>query len=75
MPPASTEVVPAVANQPVSLTPEQKTKLSRELGVVSGNVRVMSEMLTELSPMNVDPSDLELLLVCFTFIFIICKDV
>ncbi|XP_025084068.1 TOM1-like protein 2 isoform X1 [Pomacea canaliculata] len=62
VPPASTEVVPAVANQPVSLTPEQKTKLSRELGVVSGNVRVMSEMLTELSPMNVDPSDLELLL-------------
>ncbi|XP_076459483.1 TOM1-like protein 2 isoform X2 [Babylonia areolata] len=46
---------------PVSLTQEQRTKLSRELEVVQGNVRVMSEMLTELSPSNVDVSDWELL--------------
>ena len=44
-----------------ALTPEQASKLRRELDVVQGNIRVMSEMLTELSPTNVDPSDLELL--------------
>ena len=37
------------------------TKLKTELNVVQGNIRVMSEMLTELSPSNTDPSDLELL--------------
>jgi hypothetical protein len=37
------------------------TKLKTELNVVQGNIRVMSEMLTELSPGNIDPSDLELL--------------
>lgn len=37
------------------------TKLKTELNVVQGNIRVMSEMLTELSPSNIDPSDLELL--------------
>lgn len=37
------------------------TKLKTELNVVQGNIRVMSEMLTELTPTNIDPSDLELL--------------
>ncbi|XP_060552471.1 target of Myb1 membrane trafficking protein-like [Ruditapes philippinarum] len=46
---------------PVVPTPEQLAKLRSELDVVQGNVRVMSEMLTELSPSNVDSSDLELL--------------
>ncbi|GAB1602488.1 target of Myb protein 1-like isoform X2 [Argonauta hians] len=42
-------------------TSEQLDKLKGELNVVQGNVRVMGEMLTELSPYNVDTSDLELL--------------
>ena len=42
-------------------TNEQLGKLKSELDVVQGNVRVMGEMLTELSPYNVDSSDLELL--------------
>lgn len=36
-------------------------KLRSELEMVSGNVRVMSEMLTELVPTQVEPADLELL--------------
>ncbi|CAG5121768.1 unnamed protein product, partial [Candidula unifasciata] len=44
-----------------ALNPDQTTKLRRELEVVQGNVHVMSEMLTELSPGNVSPSDLDLL--------------
>lgn len=46
---------------PVVPTQEQLAKLRSELDVVQGNVRVMSEMLTELTPGNVDSSDLELL--------------
>ena len=53
--------MPVIPSEPVTLNEEQHTKLSRELEVVSGNVRVMSEMLTELSPSNVEESDLELL--------------
>ncbi|XP_013065989.2 TOM1-like protein 2 isoform X2 [Biomphalaria glabrata] len=60
-PPAGypTAEFPARSGGPLSA--EQTTKLRRELDVVHGNIRVMSEMLTELSPSNVDPSDLELL--------------
>lgn len=36
-------------------------KLRSELEMVSGNVRVMSEMLTELVPTQIEPTDLELL--------------
>lgn len=36
-------------------------KLRSELEMVSGNVRVMSEMLTELVPTQIEPADLELL--------------
>ncbi|KAK7113820.1 TOM1-like protein 2 isoform X2 [Littorina saxatilis] len=53
--------MPVIPSEPVSLTQDQRSKLSRELEVVSGNCRVMSEMLTELSPSNVEESDLELL--------------
>lgn len=45
----------------LSLTPEQIGKLRSELELVSGNVRVMSEMLTELVPTQAEPADLELL--------------
>ncbi|XP_048212253.1 target of Myb protein 1 [Perognathus longimembris pacificus] len=46
---------------PITPTPEQIGKLRSELEMVSGNVRVMSEMLTELVPTQAEPSDLELL--------------
>lgn len=46
---------------PITPTPEQIGKLRSELELVSGNVRVMSEMLTELAPTQAEPADLELL--------------
>lgn len=48
---------------PLSLGPRvfQIGKLRSELEMVSGNVRVMSEMLTELVPTEAEPADLELL--------------
>ncbi|XP_017523044.3 target of Myb1 membrane trafficking protein isoform X1 [Manis javanica] len=46
---------------PIVPTPEQIGKLRSELEMVSGNVRVMSEMLTELVPTQAEPADLELL--------------
>ncbi len=52
---------PPVAAQ-VGLTPEQLAKLRRDLEVVLGNVKVMSEMLTEMVPGQEEPGDLQLLL-------------
>nr|KAF6454124.1 target of myb1 membrane trafficking protein [Molossus molossus] len=54
---------PAVlsSDTPIAPTPEQVGKLRSELEMVSGNVRVMSEMLTELVPTQAEPADLELL--------------
>ncbi|XP_044297034.1 target of Myb protein 1 isoform X1 [Varanus komodoensis] len=49
------------ADAPITPTPEQVAKLRSELEVVNGNVKVMSEMLTELVPGQSEPSDLELL--------------
>ncbi|XP_008047260.1 target of Myb protein 1 isoform X2 [Carlito syrichta] len=46
---------------PITPTPEQIGKLRSELEMVNGNVRVMSEMLTELVPTRAEPADLELL--------------
>lgn len=66
--PAPVPVMPRPVGVPVVPTQEQLAKLRSELDVVQGNVRVMSEMLTELSPSNVDSSDLELLQVIFQFI-------
>ncbi|XP_073756424.1 target of Myb1 membrane trafficking protein isoform X1 [Callorhinus ursinus] len=55
--------VPATvpSDTPITPTPEQIAKLRSELEMVSGNVRVMSEMLTELVPTQAEPADLELL--------------
>ena len=50
-----------VARSGGPVPPDMLAKLRSELDVVQGNVRVMSEMLTELSPSDVDSSDLELL--------------
>ncbi|XP_048762408.1 TOM1-like protein 2 isoform X2 [Ostrea edulis] len=52
---------PQVPAGPINPSADQMTKLKTELNVVQGNIRIMSEMLTELSPTNIDPSDLELL--------------
>uniref|UniRef100_F7AF68 Target of myb1 membrane trafficking protein n=1 Tax=Ornithorhynchus anatinus TaxID=9258 RepID=F7AF68_ORNAN len=46
---------------PILPTPEQIGKLRSELEVVNGNVKVMSEMLTELVPGQAEPADVELL--------------
>uniref|UniRef100_A0A8C3YT04 Target of myb1 membrane trafficking protein n=1 Tax=Catagonus wagneri TaxID=51154 RepID=A0A8C3YT04_9CETA len=55
--------VPALlpSDTPIAPTPEQIGKLRSELEMVNGNVRVMSEMLTELVPTQAEPADLELL--------------
>ncbi|XP_047427839.1 TOM1-like protein 2 isoform X6 [Mugil cephalus] len=46
---------------PITATPEQIARLRSELDVVRGNIKVMSEMLTEMVPGQEDSSDLELL--------------
>ncbi|KAG1682620.1 TOM1-like protein 2 [Nymphon striatum] len=46
----------------VILSPESLAKLRSELDVVQGNMKVFSEMITELTPGKEHPSDLELLL-------------
>ncbi|XP_074018100.1 target of Myb1 membrane trafficking protein isoform X3 [Numenius arquata] len=49
------------SDAPITPTPEQIGKLRSELEVVNGNMKVMSEMLTELVPSQAESSDLELL--------------
>ncbi|XP_072277273.1 target of Myb1 membrane trafficking protein-like isoform X2 [Pyxicephalus adspersus] len=49
------------ADGAVTPTLDQMAKLRSELEVVNGNVKVMSEMLTELVPQKAERSDLELL--------------
>ncbi|XP_068799701.1 target of Myb1 membrane trafficking protein isoform X3 [Struthio camelus] len=51
----------ASSDVPIIPTPEQIGKLRSELEVVNGNMKVMSEMLTELVPAQAETSDLELL--------------
>lgn len=46
---------------PVTLTPEQITKLQSELEIVSMNMTIFGEMLTALKPGQEDPSDYKLL--------------
>lgn len=43
------------------LTTAQRAKLNKDLDIVQGNIRVFSEMLTELSPSTIDSSDLQLM--------------
>jgi hypothetical protein len=47
---------------------DQLGKLQSELDVVQGNMVVLSEMLTELTPGEEHPSDLELLKVKCTYL-------
>uniref|UniRef100_A0A3B3XNI6 Target of myb1 like 2 membrane trafficking protein n=1 Tax=Poecilia mexicana TaxID=48701 RepID=A0A3B3XNI6_9TELE len=53
----------AVSPKPIQPTPTatQIARLRSELDIVRGNIKVMSEMLTELVPGQEDASDLELL--------------
>ncbi|XP_061605676.1 TOM1-like protein 2 isoform X2 [Phyllopteryx taeniolatus] len=46
---------------PITATPQQVARLRSELDIVRGNVKVLSEMLTEMVPGQEDGSDLELL--------------
>ncbi|XP_043924004.1 target of Myb protein 1 isoform X2 [Protopterus annectens] len=57
--PTPVEVVPSEG--PIIPTPEQVMKLRKEMEVVNGNGKVMSEMLTELVPGQASSSDVELL--------------
>eukprot|EP00062_Callorhinchus_milii_P023818 gi/632983068/ref/XP_007908465.1/ PREDICTED: TOM1-like protein 2 isoform X3 [Callorhinchus milii] len=60
--PASELPIPgASADGAITPSLEQIAKLRGELDVVNGNVKVMSEMLTEMVPGQEDSSDLELL--------------
>ena len=51
----------AVNSGPITLNQEQLSKLNSELDVVQQNYKVFNEMLTEMTPGQEDPSDLELL--------------
>ncbi|PFX29028.1 TOM1-like protein 2 [Stylophora pistillata] len=46
---------------PVVPTPEQLGKIRSELDIVNGNINVMSEMLTEMTPGQEEAGDLQLL--------------
>ncbi|PNF16526.1 TOM1-like protein 2 [Cryptotermes secundus] len=59
--PATQPVTPASQIGPTVLSFDQLGKLQSELDVVQGNMVVLSEMLTELTPGEEHPSDLELL--------------
>ncbi|XP_053113674.1 target of Myb1 membrane trafficking protein isoform X2 [Hemicordylus capensis] len=60
--PVSLPGVPgASTDAPITPTSEQIGKLRSELEVVNGNVKVMSEMLTELVPGQAEASDIDLL--------------
>ncbi|XP_032240020.1 TOM1-like protein 2 isoform X2 [Nematostella vectensis] len=60
-PVASAQQPPISMMGPVNPTPEQMAKLKSELDIVQGNVQVMSEMLTEMTPGQEEPGDLDLL--------------
>lgn len=44
-----------------TMTAEQRAKLQSELDVVQGNMAVLGEMLSEVTPGKEQPGDLELL--------------
>lgn len=59
--PATQPTTPPAQVGPPVLTSDQVGKLQSELDVVQGNMAVLSEMLSELTPGKEHPSDLELL--------------
>lgn len=60
---AAMPVVAAAASVsgPIATSPDQLTKLQSELDIVSMNMTILSEMLSELKPGEEDPSDYKLL--------------
>jgi hypothetical protein len=46
---------------PTGLTPDQIAKLQSELDIVSLNMQIFGEMLTELKPGQEDPADFQLM--------------
>lgn len=61
-PPGSPAVVQVIATTgPIATTPEQIAKLQSELDIVTMNMSVLGEMLSELKPGQENPSDYKLL--------------
>lgn len=56
---------------PVVPTPEQLGKIRSELDIVHGNISVMSEMLTEMTPGQEEPGDLQLLQVTLMYMYLV----
>lgn len=68
--PQGVQGVPATQapSGPVVPTPEQLGKIRSELDIVHGNITVMSEMLTEMTPGQEEAGDLQLLQVKMSFL-------
>ncbi|KAG9264488.1 target of Myb protein 1-like isoform X1 [Astyanax mexicanus] len=49
------------ADGPITLSPDQVKKLRADLEVVRGNLRVMSEIMTQMNPRQIQQTDSELL--------------
>ncbi|XP_020560996.1 TOM1-like protein 2 isoform X2 [Oryzias latipes] len=60
-PPAAVATPTSAVPGPITATPEQIARLRSELDIVRGNIKVMSEMLTEMLPGQESASDRELL--------------
>ncbi|XP_020496976.1 target of Myb1 membrane trafficking protein isoform X1 [Labrus bergylta] len=61
VPPQNTSPAVHPSEGPVSLSAEQEQKLRSELALIKGNLTVMSEMLNELIPGQIQQDDTELL--------------
>ena len=74
--PQGIQPVPAMQapSGPVVPTPEQLGKIRSELDIVHGNITVMSEMLTEMTPGQEEAGDLQLLQVKLQCHFCLCTD-
>jgi len=57
---------PLSTGETMTLNSAQLTKLQRDLSIVEGNMTVLSEMLSELSPGKEHPTDLDLLRELYT---------
>lgn len=49
------------AGSPITLSPDQSKKLRADLEVVRGNLRVMSDIMTQMNPRHIQQTDTELL--------------